>query len=75
VLDSEARSVARERGAVYVDIAGRTGPTMRSDTSRYFAADHYHPSDDGYRLWADAVLARLRPALAASSKGVVHGHR
>jgi lysophospholipase L1-like esterase len=67
--------VARDRGAVYVDIADRTGPAMRKDTARYFADDRYHPSDDGYRLWADAVLARLRPALATSSEGVVHGHR
>ena len=48
---------------------------MRSDTHRYFAADHYHPNDEGYRLWADAVLARLRPALATASEGVIHGHR
>jgi acyl-CoA thioesterase-1 len=74
-LDGVARSVARERGAVYVDIAGETGPAMRQDTARYFAKDRYHPSDDGYRLWADAVVARLRPALATASEGVVHGHR
>ncbi|MGK2949871.1 MAG: SGNH/GDSL hydrolase family protein [Acidimicrobiales bacterium] len=58
-LDDVVRSVARESGATYVDIAGETGPTMRSDTGRYFAADRYHPSDDGYELWADAVLAQL----------------
>jgi lysophospholipase L1-like esterase len=63
-LDEVSRAVAREHGAVYVDIAGETGPTMRSDTDRYFAADRYHPSDDGYALWADAVLEQLRPALA-----------
>lgn len=62
-LDGVARSVAAESGAVYVDIAGQTGPTMRSDTERYFAADRYHPSDDGYALWADAVVDEVRPAL------------
>jgi hypothetical protein len=36
---------------------------MRSDTDRYFSRDKYHPSDDGYRIWADAVLEELRPAL------------
>lgn len=63
-LDGVSRAVARDAGAVYVDIAGETGPTMRSDTDRYFAEDRYHPSDDGYALWATAVVEQLRPALA-----------
>ena len=62
-LEGVARDLASDAGAVYVDIAGETGPTMRSDTGRYFAADRYHPSDAGYELWADAVLAELEPAL------------
>ena len=63
-LDGVSADVARDHGAVYVDIAGETGPTMRGDTDRYFARDRYHPSDDGYALWADAVLEKLQPALA-----------
>jgi len=63
-IDGVSRAVARDNDAVYVDIAGETGPTTRSDTSRYLAADRYHPSDDGYALWVTAVLDRLRPALA-----------
>lgn len=62
-LEEVSRDVARDNDAVYVDIAGQTGPTMRSDTDRYFAEDRYHPSDDGYALWADAVLEQLVPAL------------
>lgn len=62
-LDAVVRDIARDTGALYVDIAGETGPTMRSDTARYFAADRYHPSDDGYALWTDAVLGVLRPEL------------
>jgi lysophospholipase L1-like esterase len=69
-LDGVARSVAAEHGAVYVDIAGETGPTMRSDTSRYFAADRYHPSDDGYALWARATVDPLQRALDARSDGI-----
>lgn len=65
-LDGVVRSVARKADAIYVDIAGETGPTMRSDTGRYFAADRYHPSDDGYELWADAVLAQLDGTLPSS---------
>ncbi len=62
-LDEVVRSIAAEHDAVYVDIAGMTGPTMRSDTGRFFAADRYHPSDAGYALWADAVVGELRAVL------------
>lgn len=69
-LDDVARGVARDAGAVYVDIAGKTGPTMRSDTARYFAEDRYHPSDDGYDLWADAVLEQLMTVLVQQEEAV-----
>ena len=59
-LDAEVRRVAAATGAVYVDIAGPTGPSFRRDPTRYFAADDFHPSDAGYGLWADAVLKVLR---------------
>jgi acyl-CoA thioesterase-1 len=58
-IDSAIRSAAGDAGATYVDIAGETGPAFRDDPGRYFAADEYHPSDAGYRLWADAVAARM----------------
>lgn len=59
-LDRAVRQeVAAQPGVTYVDIAGPTGPRFRSDPDRYFAADGFHPSDAGYRLWADAVLASL----------------
>lgn len=72
-LDEVTRSVADAADAVYVDIAGETGPTMRSDTGRYFAADRYHPSDDGYALWADAVTRQVRRAL--DEREVADAHR
>ncbi|MDQ3353869.1 MAG: SGNH/GDSL hydrolase family protein [Actinomycetota bacterium] len=62
-LDDVVQEAATETGAAYVDIAGETGPEMRSDTERFFAADRYHPSDAGYELWADAVLDVLPPAM------------
>ncbi len=62
-LGAIARSTAAEHAAVFVDIAGETGPVMRADTGRYFAADRYHPSDAGYALWATATGAPLRAAL------------
>lgn len=64
-LDAVARDAVadahdRRRGATtYVDIAGPTGPPFRRDHDRFFAADGYHPSAEGYRLWAEAVLAAI----------------
>jgi lysophospholipase L1-like esterase len=60
VRDAVADAHARRSGqTTYVDIAGRTGPPFRRDHARYFAADGYHPSAEGYRLWAEAVLATV----------------
>jgi lysophospholipase L1-like esterase len=59
-IDAEVRRVAADTGAVYVDIAGPTGPAFRRHPARYFAADDFHPGDAGYGLWADAVLRVLR---------------
>lgn len=59
-VDAEVRGVAARTGAVYVDIAGPTGPRFRRHPDRYFAADDFHPSDAGYGLWAEAVVEGLR---------------
>lgn len=56
-LDAVIAELADAPGRTYVDIAGATGPAFRREPRRYFAADDYHPSDEGYALWADAVLA------------------
>ena len=63
-LERVAEEVAEDAEALFVDIAGETGPAMRADTGRTFAVDRYHPSDAGYALWADAVLEVLAPRLA-----------
>lgn len=55
-----AGRLGRDGKATYVDIAGATGPAFRRDPDRYFAEDRYHPSAEGYRLWAAAVLRQLR---------------
>ncbi|MBV9951347.1 MAG: hypothetical protein JO291_05320 [Acidimicrobiia bacterium] len=62
-LDRQISELARRRGFRYVDIAGRTGPPFRREPGRYFSADLYHPSDEGYALWADAVVPAVRSAL------------
>ena len=50
-LDREVAATSPEdRGLPYVDIAGQHRTRLPGATrSRYFAADRYHPSDDGYR--------------------------
>jgi lysophospholipase L1-like esterase len=62
-LDREVTDLAQRRGLRYVDIAGRTGPAFRREPGRYFSADLHHPSDEGYELWADAVVPAVRHAL------------
>ncbi|MDP9074643.1 MAG: GDSL-type esterase/lipase family protein, partial [Actinomycetota bacterium] len=59
-LDSDVRHLAGRRHLTYVDIAAGTGPAFRHQSGRYFAADHYHPNDAGYRLWAAAVAAAIK---------------
>lgn len=63
-LDGVVREVARDHGAAYVDLAGTTGPAFRAEPGRLFAADRYHPSDDGYAVWADAVAPVMERAMA-----------
>ena len=60
-LDRDVRHLAGKDHAIYVDLAGGAGPAFRRDPHRYFAADHYHPDDAGYRLWADVVAAAVGP--------------
>ena len=61
-IDAVTADLAARPGRTYVDIAGETGPAFRDDPGRLFAADDYHPSDAGYTLWADAVVAAAATA-------------
>jgi lysophospholipase L1-like esterase len=55
-LDTDVRRLAAlTPRAVYVDIAGKTGPAFRAHPATYFAPDRFHPNDAGYGLWARAV--------------------
>ncbi|HEY9389306.1 MAG TPA: SGNH/GDSL hydrolase family protein, partial [Mycobacteriales bacterium] len=48
-------------GGVPVDLAARTGPIFRADPGA-FSEDGYHPSADGYRLLAEALLPAVSEA-------------
>lgn len=52
----------RAAGGVPVDLAERTGPVFRADPGTR-SGDGYHPSADGYRVWAHALF----PAVARAA--------
>lgn len=61
VAEAQIRAVRRE-GGVAVDLAAQTGPVFRADPGT-LSKDLFHPSADGYRLWAAALLPAIRKAL------------
>jgi lysophospholipase L1-like esterase len=64
-LDDVAHELARSHKTAYVNIAAGTGPKFRADPDRYLAADHYHPSDAGYEVWADTIVPVVQWKLSA----------
>jgi lysophospholipase L1-like esterase len=63
---AQARAV-RAAGGTVVDLALETGLVFRADAGT-FSYDGYHPSADGYRVWAHALL----PAVAAAAAVANH---
>lgn len=61
-LDGEIGGLADEAGLHHVDLAGRTSGTFSSDPDRYFSLDDFHPSAEGHRIWAEAIVASLAAA-------------
>lgn len=55
-------AAAHAAGADVVDMAAETGPIFRADAGA-LCFDGFHPSADGYRVWAHA----LYPAVAAAA--------
>lgn len=61
-LDGVIQDLAENAGLHHVDLAGRTSRTFSSDPDRYFSLDDFHPSADGHRVWAEAVVDSLAEA-------------
>lgn len=61
MAQAQARAVLASGGAV-VDLGAETGPVFRADAGT-LSYDGYHPSADGYRVWAHALL----PAVASAA--------
>ncbi|MDG4828634.1 SGNH/GDSL hydrolase family protein [Solwaraspora sp. WMMD1047] len=59
---ARAQAVAvRDAGGTVVDLATDTGPVFRADAGT-LCHDGFHPSADGYRVWAYALLPAVRAA-------------
>jgi lysophospholipase L1-like esterase len=64
VARAQARSV-RAAGGTVVDLARETGPVFRADAGT-LCYDGFHPSADGYRVWAHALLPAVVAAATAT---------
>jgi lysophospholipase L1-like esterase len=60
VAAAHAEAVA-QAGGVPVDLAERTGAVFRADVGT-LCEDGYHPSADGYRVWAHALFPAVADA-------------
>lgn len=58
-LSALVSSVARDVSVTHVDVFSCPGASFARDPKRYFARDFFHPSNDGYRLWAEAIAATV----------------
>ncbi|MEH1097670.1 SGNH/GDSL hydrolase family protein [Micromonospora sp. CPCC 205561] len=74
VVGWSGRRVARaqtaavlDAGGTVVDLATETGPVFRADAGT-LCHDGYHPSADGYRVWAHALLPAVAAAAAVASR-------
>jgi|HigsolmetaAR206D_1030411.scaffolds.fasta_scaffold00685_15 lysophospholipase L1-like esterase len=67
VAQAQAVAVAAAGGTV-VDLAAETGTVFRADPGT-LCHDGYHPSADGYRLWAHALLPAVAQAAAGTRQG------
>ncbi|WP_326551489.1 SGNH/GDSL hydrolase family protein [Micromonospora sp. NBC_01813] len=63
---AQARA-GRDAGARVIDLASETGAVFRADPGTY-CYDGYHPSADGYRIWAHALLPAVLGAATAASR-------
>ncbi len=73
VVSWQGRRIARAQsvavtaaGGVVVPLAMLTGPAFRADPA-HLSADLFHPSDRGYRLWADVLLPSVLGAVPPST--------
>jgi len=57
---------AAAAGAIVVDLGEQTGAVFRADAGT-LCHDGFHPSADGYRVWAHALLPAVQEAIAVKA--------
>jgi lysophospholipase L1-like esterase len=62
---AQAKAVI-EAGGVVVDLGGETGAVFRADAGT-LCYDGFHPSADGYRVWAHALYPAVEEAAMAAA--------
>jgi lysophospholipase L1-like esterase len=62
-----SRRGTHDAGGVAVDIGAETGHEFGRDPHRYLSSDLFHPSADGYALWANALADAVRAASSSVS--------
>jgi lysophospholipase L1-like esterase len=65
VAKAQAKAVV-EAGGVVVDLAEETGAVFRADAGT-LCYDGFHPSADGYRVWAHALYPAVEEAALAAA--------
>jgi lysophospholipase L1-like esterase len=60
-LARQQKTAARVAGATVVDLGAQTGAVFRADAGT-LCHDGFHPSADGYRVWAHALLPAVEEA-------------
>jgi lysophospholipase L1-like esterase len=63
---AQARAVSGADGIV-VDLAEETGAVFRADAGT-LCYDGFHPSADGYRVWAHALYPAVEQAALAAGR-------
>ncbi|HYH75451.1 MAG TPA: SGNH/GDSL hydrolase family protein [Candidatus Saccharimonadales bacterium] len=61
-LNKDIVALTEREGLVFAPIAAKTGPTFRKHPE-LFAADNFHPTTEGYRLWTPVITDALDQAL------------
>jgi lysophospholipase L1-like esterase len=62
---ARARIAARHRHVTSVDIASRPPGVSRRDARALLCADRFHPSGEGYRVWAERISMTCEQLLTA----------
>ena len=57
----------RDAGGIVVDLAAETGAVFRADAGT-LCYDGFHPSADGYRVWAYALLPAVAHAAGVTPR-------